>query len=506
MSRSLVAFLAAALAIGLSGAVAGQEGGDYGPCGQGREGKPRRIKGGESFAPLPLPATPLRRTERKREPAPPTLIGKIVWGGNHTGRTRDGEEYRFADWNLDPSDVQRLLKAANRELGIRFTDTRIDLRSFSYDPAEVPILYLSGTRAPSFDAETLRRLRGYVEAGGSLWADACHGSKEFAGAFRAMMAAAFPDRPLAPLAPDHALFRAARTITRVRYSAAVTDRPDGAPWLEGIYIGCRTAVLLTPYDLSCAWDSLHEPEGASCVVGRDAFDLGVNMVAYALAYHDLGRYLAEKRTLETQDPSLTGDFTFAQIRFDGLWDPDPSAFANLLEAVLAETSTRVCLGRTAVRLAGDDLSVHPFLYMTGHGDFRLSDDEVRGLAAYLESGGTLLADACCGDLVFDAAFRRELARALPGRKLETLPGDHPVLSAHHRIAAIEYTPQAKATFEGLATPAIEGIDFEGRTRVFYSRFDLGCGWEGQPHPFARGVSGEDALRLGTNIVVYALTH
>jgi hypothetical protein len=32
-------------------------------------------------APLaPLPATPLRRSERKREPKPPTLVGKVAWG------------------------------------------------------------------------------------------------------------------------------------------------------------------------------------------------------------------------------------------------------------------------------------------------------------------------------------------------------------------------------------------------------------------------------------------
>lgn len=39
--------------------------------------KQNRISGGESFPPLPLPATPLRRTERKKEPAPPALVGKI---------------------------------------------------------------------------------------------------------------------------------------------------------------------------------------------------------------------------------------------------------------------------------------------------------------------------------------------------------------------------------------------------------------------------------------------
>jgi hypothetical protein len=42
--------------------------------------KPSRIKGGEGFPPLPLPATPLRHTERKRQPAKPALIGKIKYG------------------------------------------------------------------------------------------------------------------------------------------------------------------------------------------------------------------------------------------------------------------------------------------------------------------------------------------------------------------------------------------------------------------------------------------
>ena len=42
--------------------------------------KPSRIKAGEGLPPLPLPATPLRRSERKREPAKPALIGKIQYG------------------------------------------------------------------------------------------------------------------------------------------------------------------------------------------------------------------------------------------------------------------------------------------------------------------------------------------------------------------------------------------------------------------------------------------
>jgi len=70
------------LALLLGGAVFSRAGENewFVPLGPPPEAAKRRISGGESFPPLPLPATPLRRTERKREPSPPKLAAKIVWG------------------------------------------------------------------------------------------------------------------------------------------------------------------------------------------------------------------------------------------------------------------------------------------------------------------------------------------------------------------------------------------------------------------------------------------
>jgi hypothetical protein len=53
---------------------------------------------------------------------------------------------------------------------------------------------------------------------------------------------------------------------------------------------------------------------------------------------------------------------------------------------------------------------------------------------------------------------------------------------------------------------IEGIEMGGSLVVIHSRFDLGCGWEGEECPFCRGVARRDALRLGTSILVYVMTH
>lgn len=505
MLSRIVAFALCLFCAGTLTLVA-QDAGDDGPCGLPPEGKPQRIKGGESFPPLPLPATPLRRTERKREPAPPTLVGKVMWGETHTQFLADGRKVKYADWNHDPADMQRLLKIANNKLGVRYRHTPIDLAAFSGDPAEMPILYFTGTRPIPFTDELRAKIRKYVEAGGYLWADACTGSEAFATAFRKEMATIFPDHPLQRLSPDHPVYSCYQPIKKVLYTKETKDRPDGAPYLEGLYVGCRTAVFLSKYDLSCAWDSNHEKDGAQAVVGDDAVLLGLNMISYCIAYHNLGKFLSQDRVVSQDEPTGPSDFVFAQVRHSGNWDPDPSAFSNLLKAVGAKTSTHVAFQKKPIRLSDAEVTNYPFLYMTGHDEFALSDAEVAGLRRFLSNGGFLLVDSCCGNLGFDAAFRREMKRVFADAQLQELPKDHPLYSTVDPIETVEYTPKVKATFGDMNAPYLEAITVDGVARVIYSRFDLGCGWENEDHPWAKGVAPKDALRVGINAVVYALTH
>lgn len=480
--------------------------GDDGPCGTPPDAKKKRIKGGESFPPLPLPATPLRRSERKRQPAPPVLIGKVVWGEQRTSTDEDGDIIRYSDWNLDPNDIPNLLKTANLRLGIKYRGEPVNLRQFHWDPAQMPILYVTGRRPFTLPDDLVPKLRDYVERGGFLWGDACHGSTSFAESFRSMMTKVFPDRPLVPIPPDHPLFHSAYPLESVSYSKWTSDRPDSRPYLEGVWIGCRTAVMLSPYDLSCAWDSSHVPEDSAAVMGDSALRLGLDMISYCLAYYDLGRYLSATRVLTSDDESVKGDFVFAQVRHAGIWDPDPSAFSNMLKSVIAETSTRVNFQRKVVALTDANLSQYPFLYITGHGDFALSTEEAAALRRFLDNGGFLLSDACCGNLGFDASFRREMAKVFPDTPLAELPPDHPLFTSHYEIRTVGYSPRVAANFREMNVPFLEGIAVGGSTRVVYSRFDLGCGWENEEHPYTLGVAGPDALRIGINAAVYALTH
>jgi hypothetical protein len=118
----------------------------------------------------------------------------------------------------------------------------------------------------------------------------------------------------------------------------------------------------------------------------------------------------------------------------------------------------------------------------------------------------LLADACCGRQGFDAAFRREMGRVLPGKELQALAADHPLYSARFAIQSVRYSDLVREKVPGLVRPSLEGIAYDGRLVVVYSRFGLGSVWDEYERPYARSYSPADALRLGTNVLVYAMTH
>ena len=63
-----------------------------------------------------------------------------------------------------------------------------------------------------------------------------------------------------------------------------------------------------------------------------------------------------------------------------------------------------------------------------------------------------------------------------------------------------------AIFGQELSPALEGVAINGQLAVVYSPLDLGCGWELKPHPYGVGYESRDAIKLGVNVVMYAVSH
>jgi hypothetical protein len=467
---------------------------DDGPCGLPPPPKPAQRASAEGFAPLPLPAVPQRRTEKKKPPTPPAIVIKIKTGDK-------------LDWATDENDINNLLIWMQTKLNIKFSYVEKSLTEIELDAERLPLLYRTGHNAFSFTPQERDRLREYLLKGGFIVFDTCCGRKEFADSVRKEMAEIFPERPLEKLPSDHPIYRCYYDVPLVHMTPATGVSGAVPPPLEGIDIGCRTAVVFSPVDMSCGWD-MHTHKAGIGIQSEDALKIGANLIAYATATKAMGHSLAESRVYMDPDRSKADKFRIGQVMHNGQWNPDPAGLSTLLDTVSGTSSLKVSFDTQPLKLDSKELTTFPFIYMTGHQNFTFSDAEVAALREYLKAGGFLMADACCGRKAFDVAFRREMARVFPAAKIEPLSLSHAIFTQPHKISSVNFT-QAAIVQEKLSNPGaprLEGIALDGNLVVVYSPLDMGCGWELKPHPFGVGYESADAVKLGVNIVLHAVSH
>jgi hypothetical protein len=476
------------------------------PLGPPPKAAPRRISGGEGFPPLPLPATPLRRSERKKQPSAPALIGKVVWGEAASFTYDTGDKLDISDWNLCPGDTQQVLEKAKRVLGVAYGREDVSLASFEGDPEKLPVLYVSGVRSVSFSDDQVTQLKQYVLRGGMVVFDSVAGSPYFTESARAFVKRAFPDEPLRRVPPDHPLFHMSFDVDKVGFPK---NAPGDKPVYDAIYVGCRVGVLISPYGLGTGWDD-HEVPLLKQAVYYDvdsASKLGVNLVAYAVAYAHVGQEEAKPELFGALDEKRpANELVFAQIRHEGHWDVHPGAAAALLGRVVRDTAVAASRKRVAVTPGKDDLGPFNLLFLTGLDDFHFTPEAQAALKQFIARGGTLVVDNGLGLSTFDAAARRELAALLPGAQLAPIPADHPLWQAAVPVREAQYTPVVAKEKPDLKAPYLEGIAIDGDLRVIYSPYDLESGWAGCEHPLARGFESATATAIGLDLVVYALTH
>ena len=195
-------------------------------------------------------------------------------------------------------------------------------------------------------------------------------------------------------------------------------------------------------------------------------------------------------------------FTIARLHYSGGgdWYSDPSSLPNLLRFIGEQTRIDVAAGEARVQPMDEELFSYPYIYMTGHGNVSFSPEEIVRLRQYLESGGFLHADDNYG---MDESLRRELTRLFPKKQLVELPADHGIFHCHFEFS--DGLPKIHQ-HDGKRPQAL-GIFVGERLAVFYTyETDLGDGWEDEQVHGDPPEKRRAALQMGTNIVVWALTH
>ena len=225
----------------------------------------------------------------------------------------------------------------------------------------------------------------------------------------------------------------------------------------------------------------------------------VRWLPLLLAVWPLGVAQAQAQVDEI-DPDAR--FVVGRVKYGGGgdWYSDPTSLPNLLKGLQERTDLRVQIREINVSLSDEDLYRTPFLYLTGHGAVKFTDEEVRRLREYLEAGGFLWADDNYG---MDSHFRAQLARVFPDRPLVELPFDHPI---YHAFYEFENGPPKIHEHDG-KPPQGFGIFDRGRMVVFYTyESDIGDGLEDATVHNDPPEKREDALRMAINVVLYSMMY
>jgi hypothetical protein len=204
-------------------------------------------------------------------------IAKLRHGGN---------------WNAAPTALHNLIVALKDKVQLNVSTRAPDLPVLDETLFNYPLVYMHGRSAFSFSEQERERLRQYLANGGTLFADATCGAEPFRESFVALARELFPDRPLERIPPTHALFteEIGFDLQRVRRREPERTGPNEPlqtversvePFLEGIQIDERYAVIFSKYDISCALERHSSPE-CSGYVYDDAVRVAVNVVLYTL--------------------------------------------------------------------------------------------------------------------------------------------------------------------------------------------------------------------------------
>lgn len=191
----------------------------------------------------------------------------------------------------------------------------------------------------------------------------------------------------------------------------------------------------------------------------------------------------------------------ARVKYSGGgdWYNDQSSEVNLLAYIKAHTTIQTEPTYEFVDLSTDNIFLYPLLFLTGHGTMNLSEVEVKRLRSYLENGGFLYID---DDYGMDPSIRKEMKKVFPNQQFVELPFNHPLYSSHFTFP----NGLPKIHEHDAKPPQGLGLFHEGKLCVFYTyETNPSDGWADPDVHHDPPEKREVSLKIGTNIIVYALS-
>ena len=222
------------------------------------------------------------------------------------------------------------------------------------------------------------------------------------------------------------------------------------------------------------------------------------------------------------DAGRKGEFALGRLRYrsplDGRgfyarWGIDANKGDRLFIGILRRL-TRIDVEpiETIIDIDSDDIFDLPWLFAVSVGDWRLSTEQAERLRKYFDRGGFMMVDDFHNEREW-AIFMNGMRQIYPDADALELEDSDPAFNVVFNMKDRIRVPGANVVHgsgieRGGTTPYWRAIrDSRGRMIVAISfNMDIGDGWEFADVPDYPERFSSEAIRLGTNYVVYAMTH
>lgn len=201
-------------------------------------------------------------------------------------------------------------------------------------------------------------------------------------------------------------------------------------------------------------------------------------------------------------PQTSPFFEIARVKYlgGGDWYNDPSAEVNLLKYISENTNVKTNPIYKFADVETNEIFNYSFLFLTGHGNIVFTEKSVQNLRQYFNNGGFMYVD---DDYGLDKSFRREIKKVFTNNDLIELPFDHKIYNEFYKFE----TGPPKTHEHDNKAPRGYGIFLDKRMVLYYTvESNPSDGWANEDVHNDPPNKREEALRFGTNIIIYALSN
>jgi len=177
---------------------------------------------------------------------------------------------------------------------------------------------------------------------------------------------------------------------------------------------------------------------------------------------------------------------FNKLKFKGEWNNHPRDLRNLTRYVGLQKEQLINWQVINTEAPVAEWHDAPILYISAETTPQFTDQELKKLRRFTDTGGTILFEASCGNRVIANWWRNTVKKLWPEWELKRIDRDHPLWTADAQMRKL---------------PMLYGMSDGMRTFIFFSTRDISCPWNTMA--IARN---RPLFDLGTNLYIYSTDH